>query len=126
MDGDVCRVCRRQVHDLGAMSETQRVAFLDACSGEVCVRYTLPRQHMVAAAALSAAMIALPVAAEEPATTSEADKAQTEAVYNGVDAVEEMVIIVGGIKDRSKARYVEVDDDQDPPELPVVYEDAVE
>jgi hypothetical protein len=126
MDGEVCRVCRRKVHDLGAMSETQRVTFLDACSDEICVKYTLPLPRKVAALALSAAVIALPVAAEEQTTTTEADKARPEAVYNGVDEAEEVFIIIGGIKVRSKREYVDAAEDEATPELPVVYEEEAD
>ena len=38
LDNDVCRLCKREVHDLTAMSDAQQATFFKACSGEVCVR----------------------------------------------------------------------------------------
>lgn len=34
-----CTLCRREVHDLSAMDDQQRAAFLQQCSGEICVSY---------------------------------------------------------------------------------------
>jgi hypothetical protein len=34
-----CGLCKRDVHDLSAMDESERTAFLQQCSGEVCVSY---------------------------------------------------------------------------------------
>ena len=42
MDGETCRMCRREVFDLTAMSDGARFAFLDGCAGEVCISYRLP------------------------------------------------------------------------------------
>jgi predicted Fe-S protein YdhL (DUF1289 family) len=98
MDGDMCRLCKRQVFDLTAMSDGQRVAFMKSCSGEVCVSYRLP--VAVAAAALA---LAIPTAAA----------AQVEVV----------VISGGGIKDLSRVEYIHVPDDKAVPPLPVVYDD---
>jgi len=101
MDGDVCRLCKRQVFDLNAMREEERLAFLKGCSGEVCVTYRFPVRPALAAAAIAMASLAPTAAA----------------------ACQDVVVIVtGGIKDPANAQYVQVPDDKKAPELPVVYE----
>ena len=105
MEGDVCRLCRREVHDLSAMADADRRAFLKACRGEVCVSYRVAAGTAVALTAFGITALASPPAA-----------AQTDPTQ----CLE--VIIVGGIKDPSKAVLVEDDSDKDIPELPVVYE----
>lgn len=59
VDGDVCRMCRRQVFDLTAMSDGERLAFLAGCEEEVCVSYRIPVVPAARAAAIAAAL-ALP------------------------------------------------------------------
>ena len=54
MDGDFCTMCKREVHDLTDMDEAARRAFLAACGGSVCVRYTVWMKPAMAAAALAA------------------------------------------------------------------------
>ena len=115
MDGDFCRMCKREVFDLNAWSDGERVAFLKGCETEVCVRYTLPVRPALAAAALAAAVIALPVAAQEP-TVVYGDIAVPDEDYD--------MIIVGGIKDPKAVAMVEDPTDANLPELPVVYDDA--
>lgn len=106
MDGDHCRMCKRQVVDLTAMSDGERVAFLAGCEEEVCVSYALPIRRAVRAAAVAAA-IAVPTAA-------------------AAQAQEVIVITVGGITAPSSVTMVEVPDDGSIPELPVLYEDEAE
>lgn len=83
----VCGLCHRQVHDLSAMSERQRLAFLKSCSGETCVTYRLPAAAALAAMAMA---VATPLAAQEA-------KADVETlVIEGSDQVYD-VIVTGGI-----------------------------
>lgn len=97
MDGDMCRVCERQVHDLNAMSTTDRTAFLSSCSGEICVSYTL-RPAIIAAAMA----IALPAAAQDVELEGE--------------------IIVGGIS-AAQVEYVADPNAVETPDAPIVYEE---
>jgi predicted Fe-S protein YdhL (DUF1289 family) len=99
MDGEVCRMCKRQVFDLTAMTDGERVAFLAGCEEEVCVSYSLP---MAVKTAAVAAALALPGAAA---------------------ASDEMMIIVGGITDPGRVEMVKHDEEAGPPALPVVYEE---
>lgn len=115
MDGDFCRMCKREVFDLSGWSDGERIAFLKGCETEVCVRYTLPVRPALAAAALAAAVIALPVAAQEP-TVVYGDTAVPDEDHD--------MIVVGGIKDPKAVAMVEDPADASLPELPVVYDDA--
>ncbi|MGA0601190.1 hypothetical protein ACO2Q3_10860 [Caulobacter sp. KR2-114] len=106
MEGDVCRMCKRQVFDLTAMSDDQRVDFLSACTGEVCVSYRLPVQIAVAAALATAAVSAPMAAAAQDAAT-----------------LADLVVVAGGIKDPANVKFVEAADSK-AAALPTVYEDA--
>ena len=103
MDGDMCRLCKREVFDLSGMSDGERVAFMKGCAGEVCVSYRL--RPALAAAAFAVAAIALPTAA---AACSDATEVET--------------VIVGGIKDPANVQYVKDNSSDAVPEIPVVYE----
>jgi len=107
MEGDMCRMCKRQVVDITAMTDGERVAFLSGCETEVCVSYRLPVRPVLAAAAIAATVVAAPTAAAACEVTNE------------------MVIVVGGIKDTSNIEYVETASDRALPTLPVVYDDDV-
>lgn len=113
MDGDVCRMCKRQVFDLTAMDDAARLAFFRDCAGEVCVSYKLPLRL---AAVLAASAIALPAAAM-PANNVAVTSA--DEIGDG-----EVIVLAGGIKDRHNVTFVDVDVEADRtiPELPVVEE----
>ena len=66
MEGDFCRMCRREVHDLTGMDEAGRAVFLASCGGDACVRYTLDVKPALAAAliAASVAVAVVPAGAE--------------------------------------------------------------
>jgi hypothetical protein len=105
MDGDICRLCKRQVVELDALSDAERVALLANCTGEVCVSYRVPL-HIAAAAALSVTAIVAPMtaAAQE---------------YDGV----EIIVTAGGITDPSAVEFIS-DEGETAAELPVIYEDT--
>lgn len=106
MDGDVCTMCERNVFDLTAMSDDERVSFLSSCSGEVCVSYKFPVVKAVATAAMaSAALLSAPAVSAQSA----------DDLYCYDD-----VIIVGGLRKGKDAKMVEFKSDL--PDLPVVYE----
>ncbi|HEX4859835.1 MAG TPA: hypothetical protein VFV07_01275 [Rhizomicrobium sp.] len=105
MDGDVCRLCKREVFDLTAMDDAQRVAFMTGCTGEVCVTYRMPMRTALAAAALAAAVVAVPTAAAACSDTTEV-----------------LVVMGGGIKDPANVQYVKDTSDRNVPQVPVVYE----
>ena len=103
MDGDVCRLCKREVFDLSGMSDGERVAFMKGCAGEVCVSYRL--RPALAAAAFAVAAIAVPTAAAACSDSTEVE-----------------VVMVGGIKDPANVQYVKDNSSDAAPQLPVVYE----
>lgn len=113
----MCRLCRRQVFDLSAMGEDDRIAFLQGCSEEICVSYRLPMRPAIAAAALAAAAIAMPAAAQDaPAPAPVAQAAQDYGPPEGD-------FEIGGIKDPANTAMVAHPDDPVLPDVPVVYED---
>ncbi len=103
MDGEMCRMCKRQVFDLSNMSDVERVAFMKGCTGEVCVSYKFPVRPVLAAAVMAAAMAA-PMAAA------------------ACDATSVTVVVTGGIKDPRNVEYVQEPADNAIPDLPVIYE----
>lgn len=105
MDGDMCRMCKRQVVDITHMGDAERVALIAGCKDEICVKYAFPLRPAIVAAALAVAAVAVPNAA---AACS--------------DPVETEMVVVGGIKDPANVQYVKAPDDKSVPEIPVVYE----
>ena len=57
MDGSMCSMCSREVHDLTAMNEPDRRAFLSACEESVCVSYKAPAR---AASSTASSLAAFP------------------------------------------------------------------
>ena len=55
MDGDWCRMCGQQVHDITDLSDAARAAVLGRCDGAICVSYRVPVAMAAAALAVSAA-----------------------------------------------------------------------
>ncbi|MGH6873205.1 MAG: hypothetical protein ACREHE_17045 [Rhizomicrobium sp.] len=104
MEGDVCRMCKRQVFDLTGMSDGERVAFMQGCTGEVCVTYRMAVRPAIAAAALAVAAIAVP------------------GVAAACDTSDVEVVVTGGIKDLKNVQYTQDPADAAIPKLPVIYE----
>ena len=113
MDGDSCRMCKRQVHDLTAMTDGERIAFLASCSGEVCVSYRL--RPALAAAALALAVTTVPMAAAAQDVSGAAQD------IDSVDYAE--FGEVGGLMDLANIEFVEDEADAAMADLPVIYED---
>ena len=88
MDGSFCRLCSKTVHDLDAMTATQRCGLLVGARDEVCVRYRLP----TALAAMALATAALPVAAQTGPAASDPAQVQPTADQDSME------IIVGGAR----------------------------
>lgn len=107
LDDDICRLCKREVFDLTAMSDTDRAIFLKSCDGEVCVSYKMPFGRALATAVVTTSGVLASTAAMSQENT-----------YCDM-------IIVGGIKDPSHVALVEMDIDKSIPMLPVVFEDVV-
>lgn len=77
LEGDICRLCQRQVTDLTDMTDAERRRFMASCSGAVCVSYRLPAVAMAAAVAVAAAA---PAYADQPARAPEQQAVETVEV----------------------------------------------
>jgi hypothetical protein len=124
-----CTLCDRSVHNLDRMSSRERTQFMSSCSGKVCVAYTVrvpvsaQRKRGLGAAALltAAALVSLPVAAEEPLVEGMSPIANPNALPNCDDY--EDWIVMGGVQKGDQAEWA--DDGKDaPPELPTVEDDG--
>ena len=66
MEGDFCKMCKRQVHDLSALDDAGKTDFLAACEGKACISYRFDVRPAVSAALMAAGaavMIAEPAMA---------------------------------------------------------------
>lgn len=130
-DTEHCSRCERSVHNLDRLSEQERQKFMNACSGKVCVAYTvripmhglrrraLPRATLSAALALSS-LSGLPAAAQESPVVGMSPVNDPNGLPNCDDYTE---IWVGGVSKGDDAQWV--DDGKDaPPELPTIEDDG--
>ena len=110
MDGDHCRMCDRQVFDLTAMTDGERLAFLAACTDQVCVSYSIPIRPALAAAALAAAIASPSAAAARPAPSPP-------------PTIPVMVPVVGNLPPPAQVQIVEVPKEASPADLRSLYEE---
>ncbi len=124
LEHDVCRMCKRQVHNLSAMSDSQRENFLSSCSEQVCVTYKLPARAMLGAALIATSLQYAPAAASEFAHSGDNGPWLSSAAAQAVQDCDSLeVIMVGGIKNMSEAQYIDTEADLRTPEIPVIYDD---
>lgn len=128
MEGDLCTLCDRTVHNIDVLSDQERQQFLASCTTEVCVKYTLPRKTSVAAVALSSVLLTLPSAAQDasPVHHDTACPVEAEAGDRCGELVlddEEFIIVMGGMVNPSKVEYIDTEEDLALPTVPVTYED---
>lgn len=126
--GSNCTKCQRQVHDITALDDAQRIALVASCADEICVSYRLSAKAVLAAAALGAGF---GMAGAAAAATSDSGQGAGQAVSTAEtedgalgDALDDldMQIIVGGLRAPHKAVWVNVKKPAKLAELPVVYE----
>lgn len=105
LEGDVCRLCQREVHDLNLLDEAARVALVAGCRDEICVRFSVPRGSALAVA-MGAMAVAGPALAQDSATPA-APAAELREIAVDIDQPpeEEIYIIVGGLRHPGKARW---------------------
>ncbi|MGH8108253.1 MAG: hypothetical protein ACREO1_05995 [Arenimonas sp.] len=126
---DFCGQCQRQVHNLDLMSSEQRTEFMQNCSGEVCVTYTVRRtpslKNMAMGLGLAASLASGGVSAQDATSDVKvisSNLVQSVNEWNKVEAIEiESVVLVGGtILDADTARWVDESEIEtsDLPELP--------
>lgn len=110
MDGDICRLCKKEVFDLDALDDGERMALVANCPDTLCVSYSVPAKSAIAAMAIGAAVVAMPVAAQDSQDSVEAWDDQ-------------FVIIVGGLPRKDKVAWTKDVPEYSAPALPVIYED---
>jgi hypothetical protein len=126
---DHCGICDRAVHNLDRISAAERRVFMAACTGQVCVAYTvrLPasglRPRLAAASIVAAATIAsLPAAAQDSLVVGSSPAGDV----NGLPHCDERfidVVVTGGVNNGGEAQWA--DDGKDaPPELPTMDDDG--
>ena len=108
MDGDHCRMCDRQVFDLTAMTDGERLAFLASCTDQVCVSYSIPLRRAARAAMVAAAIAAPTVAAARRAPPP----------------VPPMAVVVGNLPPPPQVQVVEVPKEASPDDLRSLYEES--
>ena len=118
MDDSLCRLCKREVVDITAMSDAERVALVAGCPDELCVSYKVAARSALAAMAMGAAVASLPAAAKDVQLVG--GPAQAAAGEDWDD----MMIIVGGLRKPAETKWVKEKGERTKPDLPVVYDDA--
>jgi len=118
LDGSICRLCDREVHDISALSEAERIELVSGCTDEICVTYKVSKRSAIAALALGAAASAMPVAAYAQTAGTESGPQQATAA----PPEELMEIIVGRLRAPRKARWASDRPVAKGRELPVVFE----
>jgi len=113
------------------MSDGERRAFMQACSGKICVAYTVKLPSRLrgagsAAAIAALALASLPAAAEDLAQGDPPAGAMSPVPGNerlpNCDALSE-IVVTGGVTRGDQAEWV--DDGKDaPPELPTMEDDG--
>ena len=127
-----CTLCDRSVHNLDLMSAGERREFMSACSGKVCVAYTVRvpvgglNKRALSTAALAAAAVASSLAAL-PAAAQESPVVGMSPVNdpNGLGICDEEMewVVVGGVSQADQAEWA--DDGKDaPPDLPTMVDDG--
>jgi hypothetical protein len=131
-----CTLCERTVHNLDRMGERERIEFMSACSGKVCVAYTVRkpshgrRLATALAGAAAASMMGVPAAATDdplvpgPASSPAGAMSPVPGAARELPHCEEIEWIeVGGVSKGNQAEWA--DDGKDaPPELPTIDDDG--
>lgn len=120
MDGDTCRLCHREVHDISDLSVAARQALVADCADELCVSYKVPVKSALAAMALGASMATPAFAQIDEVLAVEGEPA------SGEYCLEDQYIIVGGLKNPGAVEWLTADLDNSLPDMPVVYDDDVD
>ncbi|UXI67238.1 hypothetical protein [Tahibacter amnicola] len=132
-----CTLCERKVHNLSGMSYSERKAFLAACTGSVCVAYSVPQRRpstlTTAGLGLMAALALSPVHADTQAEGMSAGPQQQRLVPGKEPQVrcdetekqapetEMELVVMGGIQAPQSVEWI---DEDSAAALPVVSTDA--
>ena len=123
LDGDICRLCKREVHDLSGMAEDAKRALFDGCADDICVTFRIDMRPALAAIAVGAGvMVPTALAAQDD---PQAVALVSEGYLAEESGEESMMIVVGGARRASADWQSERDIRQSHSQrtLPVVYED---
>ena len=103
LDGDVCRLCKREVHSLDDLSTEERIALIESCvDDEICVSYRLP-----AAALLSATVLMGGHAAADGATPGTPMPERYSESGRAVEQIKTVTVTVGGISIDKVTSYLD-------------------
>lgn len=130
MTGSHCSMCDRDVIDISALSDAERMALIAGCDGEICVSYSVAAKGALAAAALGAALgMGAPAMAADTDAVQDAQVSDV-AAQDATDAADDdevaNYIIVGGLKEPKRTVWLKAPAAERPAnlaDLPVVYED---
>ena len=102
---DFCGQCSRRVHNLDSMTQTERETFLAACTGKVCVAYTIrpARRNSSSIGVGLAASVLVAGAAFADEIPTNGDPAPGEYC----DPLREELIIVGGTNAGKELQWVD-------------------
>lgn len=116
---DFCGQCSRRVHNLDSMTQAGRETFLAACSGKVCVAYTVrPAQRNNARIGVGLAASALLAGA---AFGDEIPTNGNPAPGEYCDPMREEIIIVGGTNAGNELQWLDASEAAiQNPELPEI------
>jgi len=120
-----CGHCSKTVHSLDAMGNAERLDFLRAASGPVCVSYRVPRAAALGLGAVLVLSMAAPIHADPVGADIQASPVAAGAATTAPPPPEEPVMLMGGVSDPKAAAMVD-DETDDVPELPVVHEAAAD
>lgn len=106
---DFCGQCSRRVHNLDGLDDAERQAFFAACSGDVCVAYTVKRSSALAGVlglgiAAATLTVGVPAMAEESAVQPvvTGPTCDPNAKSQSIET-----IMVGGVQSARDAKWVD-------------------
>lgn len=124
VDGSICRLCHREVHDLSSLREVERIALIEDCRDEICVTYKVPARSMLAALALGVTATAAPGLTQTQASHPESTSQQAVEPTAPDSSEEYLIIMVGGLRKPQQARWLSDRPASKGRELPVIHESS--
>jgi len=114
---DFCGQCQRSVHNLDLMSADQRNDFMNSCSGEVCVSYTVrrPISNFALGLGLAAGLASAGVSAQDATNSTkqiESKLVQSVQEWKSAEAdtsreIYPIEVVGGTILDANSVRWVD-------------------
>jgi hypothetical protein len=112
---DFCGQCQRQVHNLDLMSAQQRSEFMQSCSGEVCVTYSVSRpssaRNVALGLGLAVGMASGSVVAQDAVNLKQIESKLVQSVEetkaNEAKELVSVMVMGGTILDPETSRWVD-------------------